>query len=468
MIRPFVFGLLLAVTGPSLHAGSSPVAYRIRFSELYATYDFIQKISAQSPPNSLRSLFEGSAYATAPAWALVDGFDTLMLIYNYDFPQYPPLQKLGFSARSQLEKHLVTSATIAEFQQRSFGIVPQEELVALCKVLTYFRPVYHALVVKPNAKRLDQQVKRFGAYLAKHDFSGLFATGTRFYGSTWDANNRFEVAVLPSLDRDRIGARAFEDVAICELPLELAEDRFDILLSELMHECYHVVYDAQPAQVKQQWKAWCDGTGSPHSQYALLLLNEALATALGNGWVTEQLTGKEDPDEWYNDPYVNGMAKAIYPVVKQYVAEGRPVDAAFLARYVELYGTGHPEWSKELDHLLTFRSVMVADRADGRYFRRTYPRYSSYRAMYPITAAGLEEMAGMPTTKVIVLSASPADDLRAVEAVFPAVAARRTDLSKAFVEVFDLEDRTKLILVNKLDREVGTVMEQYCPGRSLP
>ena len=111
----------------------------------------------------------------------------------------------------------------------------------------------------------------------------------------------------------------------------------DILFSVLMHEIYHNIYDGQSLELKLQIQSWFNNNSSKNSQYAYLLLNEALATALGNGYVYEQLNGKTDNTDWYNVKYINLMAKQVYPLVKEYITLQKPIDKNFIVAYIDTY-----------------------------------------------------------------------------------------------------------------------------------
>ena len=62
----------------------------------------------------------------------------------------------------------------------------------------------------------------------------------------------------------------------------------------MMHETYHIVYDEQSLEVKTEIDTYFKENKSKCSGYAYQLMNEVLATVLGNGYVYEKLNGKVD------------------------------------------------------------------------------------------------------------------------------------------------------------------------------
>jgi hypothetical protein len=93
----------------------------------------------------------------------------------------------------------------------------------------------------------------------------------------------------------------------------------------------------------------------------LTLLNESLATALGNGYVFTKLRGKENSGNWYRNRFINLMAKEIYPIVTEYLASGRAMDKTFVDRYIQTYDTRFPEFLVDLEHVLLGRYVLADD-----------------------------------------------------------------------------------------------------------
>ena len=62
----------------------------------------------------------------------------------------------------------------------------------------------------------------------------------------------------------------------------------------------------------------------------LSLFNESTATACGNGYIFEQLTGAPDKHDWYDDVYINKQAKAIYDLTKKYIETGKTIDSVYV------------------------------------------------------------------------------------------------------------------------------------------
>src|SRR5690606_10666613 len=295
--------------------------------------------------------------------------------------------------------------------------------------------------------------------------SNFFQKGLSFYGSQWDNSIPIDIAVIPSINKGGFTAKAFLNNAISEVPINFKEN--DILFSVLMHEIYHNIYDEQSLELKLKIQSWFNNNTSKNSQYAYLLLNEALATALGNGYVYEQLNGKTENADWYNVKYINLMAKQIYPIVKEYLTQNKQIDKDFVDKYIASYDNNFSDWTNELDNLFTNRYVITDNADDLNYFNKNY-RYSSfYLSRTPINQSGLEQMKETPITKVIIISSDNKNRLNLVKMAFPELKNWKYKEHKEFVYTVNLQDKTKLIIVNRYTTTLDKLFDDNFKNRRI-
>jgi hypothetical protein len=460
-----VLTLLLFMIQRPEAAGKEPVRFRLQYSGLYATYDFITRISDSYPENKLKSVFLSSRFNTDSLRRQIAAFEQLKLDYSYAFPQFPQPLKTRLISRDLLEKNLALSASIPEFANRSAGLVPAEDLRIMSAVLSRFQPVYDTLIYQPSRRAFDSASRALRDFTANGRLSRFFQAGLDFYNTSWDKDLPFEIVLTPTLDRDNLGARTFANIAFCDVPVALREP--EELFIVAMHEIYHSLYDQQPASMKVQLQQWFDKTGSENSQYALLLMNEALATALGNGYVSEQLTGMIPDGEWYGNPYISEMAKSIYPVCRAYLARQQPIDEAFVKAYVQAYDSALRKQSRELAHLFSYRYVIATDNADLQAFTRHYRRYSNSRLAATFTPSELQSARDMPLTKVLVVSGDHLATRAMIRQCFPELDTALPNYRKEFVHVLTLGDRTKLFLINRYRTPAIELLQHKFPGGHL-
>lgn len=435
--------------------GQERMEFEVTYSKLYATYDFIEKISNYYPENAFKTEFSNSKYNTDYYKHKVSQLDTLRVDFNYYFEQYAPTLKSSLASRSVLEKNLMMSNTIEEFKEKSFGIIPNEELIIFSNIIEVFLPVYNGLIFQPNKENFENQILAINNELTSNSVPKIFNDVLRFYGTEWDYDIPFKVIALPTIGKSGIGARAFLNIAIIRFPLNFKS--YDVLFSVMLHEIFHIVYDSQFIALKYDLKTWFSNTKSNNSTYAFLLLNEVLATSLGNGYAYEQLKNKIDKEDWYYVKYVNQMAKDIYPIIKTYLENEKTIDEEFVKAYVSIYDEKFTEWTKELDNILTYRVILYDSADDTRYFRRNYP-YMFHRPITPITLSGIEEMKQQPLTKVVIISNNHKKKLNLIKGNFDSLKEYKFNAKKEFIKVFELKDRTKLILINKYNSAIEALM----------
>lgn len=445
-------------------SGHNEVKFKVGYSELYATYDFLEKISDNYPDNAFKTAFVNSKYNDEAHKSLIKQLDTLRIDYNYYFDQYSPTLKSSLASRSLIEKNLIDSPTIEVFKAKSFGIIPNEELRLFAEVVASFVPIYNELIYIPNQEVFEIHLSDMNKELVSNDVTDIYTDVMKFYGTDWDNDIPFEVIAYPTIGKSGIGARAFLNISVIRFPLNFKS--YDVLFSVMLHEIFHIAYDSQPISFKNDLKTWFDNTASKNSQYAFLLLNEVLATSLGNGYAYEKLKNEMDNEDWYYVKYVNLMAKEIYPTVKAYLEQGKTIDENFVKTYVSIYDTQFSEWNKELDNLLTYRVILCEDIDDTRYFRRNYP-YTFHKTVRSVSAKGIEEIQQQPLTKIIIVSDNHKEKLQLIKENFEELKNYKFNVAKEFIKVVDLQNRTKLIVINKHTSTIESLMNTEFKERKL-
>jgi len=420
---------------------------KIAYSKLLATYDFVKQLSNNYPDNKYKQVFKESAFNKKHYNDLINQLDSLNIYESYDFQGYPIGQKRPVMTTSLIQRNLINSNSVADFKKTTFGIIPNSELLPLSNIISEFEPVYNQLVFMPNQNEFETKLNELKDFVTKANLSFFFEKGLTFYNADWDNSIPIDIAIIPSIKENGFTATAFLNNAVSEVPLKFKQN--DVLFSVLMHEIYHSVYNEQSLEFKQKIETWFDSNPSKNSQYAYLLLNEALATALGNGYVFEQLNGTVDKEDWYFNKYINLMAKEIYPLVKEYLDNNKPMDKRFVDEYIGIYDKQFSGWLNELDNLLTNRYVITDNPNDFNYFRKNY-RYSSIsQSEVPLTQTALERMKNTPITKIIIVSSDHQHKLELIKNTFDELKNWKFNLKQEFTYPIDLKDKTKLIIINQ-------------------
>lgn len=441
------------------------IKFDVKFSQLYATYDFLTKISENYPDNTFKSEFTKSNFYSDKTKNQIKQFENLRIDYSYFYNQYPQYLKSGLMSRSIIERNLATSKNISEFIEKSLGIIPNEDLTTFSQILQYFIPIYEQIIFNPNEENFKKQKLSLSQFVDNNKFNLFFEKGLTFYGTEWNKDVPFEIIVIPSLEKNNLDARAFINVAICEPSFGLKD--YNTLFSVTMHEIYHIIYDNQPLTLKNNLQNWFNNTNSKNSQYALLLLNEVLATDLGNAYIMENLNYKINEEDWYANFYITSMAKELYPLVKNYLESNKTIDENFVKEYVKIYDTKFSNWNKDLNHILAYRYILADNENDLRFFRRNFRKYSYHRSGMPISSGEIEKLKEQKLTKVIVISKNNKENLQMLKDNFLELKNIKFNDKKEFIEAIDLADKTKMIIINRTKSTTEELIKKYFPENKI-
>jgi len=244
---------LILICTKSLFGQDSP-EINIRFSKLYATYEFIQKLSDKHPDNIYKKTFKNSKFNTKEYTDLIKHFDILKIHEKYDFQGYPTEQKIPGTTTNIIKKNLILNHNLNDFKKQTFGIVPGSELLDFTDIIKSFEPVYNELIYSKNKIVFDKKVNELSKYASNAETPSLFQAGLNFYGAKWDNSIPFEIVIIPSFSQRGFTATAFLNIAVSEIQMDF--ESYDVLLSVLMHEIYHILYDEQPLSLKLNIKKW--------------------------------------------------------------------------------------------------------------------------------------------------------------------------------------------------------------------
>ncbi len=356
-----------------------------------------------------------------------------------------------------LKKNLIETKNLTDFKLRTISFIPSNTLTVLTECISEFTPVYKELIYNPNKEQFEKQLADMIRYSNEHRIENYFETGLVFYKSSWDNSIPFEIAFYPLPNSEGFTAQAFCNNFISAVQTNLTS--YKELFSVMLHETYHIIYDEQSLEVKTAIDRYFKENKSPCSNYAYQLMNEALATALGNGYVYEQLDGKADAGDWYNKKYINLIAKQIYPLVTEYIAQKKPMDQNFIDSYIRIYETNFPNWINELDHIMTYRYVLTENESDLDELRRLFRYRSRAESEDQITESSIENMQKTSLTKIIILSKNSAEKLKLIKSKFTELKNVTLNANKEFAIKILLNDKSQLILLNQKTSSIETLIK---------
>lgn len=449
----FLLPLLLL----TIFASGQKPTLKIKYSEQLAVFVFIQNLSENHPENVFKTSFQKSKYNTEEYKNKIAKFDKLAIDYSYQFEEFPYGSKVPMQARDILKKNLIETDNLHDFKLRSIGIVPNKTLNDLAAFISDFTPIYNELIYNPNREKFEKQVIDITEYANDHQIEEYFQTGLSFYNSSWDQSVPFQIAFYPLPDSDYFTAQAFCNNFVSAIQTNLKD--YKNLFSVMMHEIFHIIYNEQSLEMKMEIDKAFKENKSKSSNYAYQLLNELLATTLGNGYVYEKLAGKLDHNDWYYHEYINLMARKIYPLVKEYIAEKRPMDKNFIDSYIKLYETSFPNWINELDNIMTYRYVISENENDFNTINQLFRYRSSAEYETPITEKNIEKMQKTPLTKIIIVSKNNIEKLKLIRRQFKELVNWKFNSDQDFTYKILLADKSQLIIVNTKKKDLKTLIQ---------
>lgn len=440
-ILPFIFCILSTFT-----FGQKPT-FEIQYSEQLAVFIFIQNLSENYPENVFKTEFNKSKYNTEKFKNIILKFDSLSMDYSYEFEEFPNGSKIPMQTIDILKKNLIETENLKDFKIRSTGIVTNKTLNELTDIITVFEPVYNELIYSPNKEKFEKQLTAITAYSNENKIDDYFETGLVFYNSSWDNSIPFKIAFYPLPNSQGFTAQAFNNNFISAIQTNLKD--YKDLFSVMLHEIFHILYNEQSLEVKIEIDKNFAENKSKSSNYAYQLLNEVLATSLGNGYVFEKLDGKIDTGDWYNVKYINLMAKQIYPLVTEYISKRKPIDKNFIDYYIKQYEENFPNWINELDNIMTYRYVLSENEKDFDIIDQKYRYRSSANYESEITQSTIDKMKKSKLTKLIIISKNNKEKLILIKRGFKELNNSKLNAEKEFNYKILLEDKSQLIIINQ-------------------
>ncbi|CAM3136186.1 hypothetical protein [Flavobacterium frigoris] len=432
--------------------------FSIKYSEQLAVFVFIQNLSENYPENVFKTEFQKSKYNVEEFKEAISEFDKLSMEYSYKFEEFPDGSKKPMQSIDFLKKNLIETENLNDFKIRSIGIVTNKTLNDLTKIIALFTPVYNELIYNPNKEKFEKQIVEITKYSTENNIENYFETGIIFYNSSWDTSIPFNIAFYPLPNSKGFTAQSFYNNFISGIQTDL--QGYKDLFSVMLHETFHIIYYEQSLEVKTEIDKNFKENKSKYSNYAYLLLNEVIATSLGNGYVFENIDGKIDTRDWYSQKYINLMAKEIYPLINEYISQKKPIDKDFIDRYITIYEVNFPNWINELDNLMPYRYVISENENDFNVIKKQYRYRSRTEYETEITKSTIEKMQKTSLTKLIIVSKNNKEKLNLIKKEFKELNNWKFNSDNEFNYKILLEDKSQLIIINQKKSTTQTLIKK--------
>lgn len=255
-----------------------------------------------------------------------------------------PIEILGYTDDSETSIRGVgfDAADSTDYRARLAKVVAPAVADDLASVVDYFQPRFRewwSEVALPKGTPFADGIDK---WIASPPLQRSLSSIVQFYRPQLPAGYALPMVLLyrPNDVKEPSNGQQLGKYAVAQfLPDELPSNRIDVVLHELCHFFFRSASDADLAAMQQRFLDLRDPAAVP----AYNLLNEVMATALGNGVVGEQVSSAErwqkvleTPRSMYNDEDIDAGAKAVFPWIKTYLAEGGTLfDPGFPRRFTD-------------------------------------------------------------------------------------------------------------------------------------
>jgi hypothetical protein len=335
------------------------------------------------------------------------------------FEGFPDSRYNGKSASNLVFIQSVNAKTINELIQNCTGFYTQSDLKKFSEVLHYFYPIYHKCIWLPYQKSINSDVQKLNIYIKSKGVGACFTKAANFYGVEWESEIPFYVMIHPMVGKvDYTMARPMGNVLIADYVL--GDKNYSGWLGVVFHEMCHVLYTNQSRE--KQYATEHYFLKSNNAKYRLAAYNwfdETMATAIGNGYLFEKLTGKVDENEWYANEYIHKNARAVFPLVKNYLDSSKTMNGTFFYEYINLFEKTFPNINREANNLFAFMDIAsdtVNNDIYGNFYAYFQPRWVNLESS--VDYGTLIKTNDQVHTKIVVLIKNPATGIKEINEAF--------------------------------------------------
>ena len=384
-MRPFLpaIPLLLAILTAPAAAQDAPVL-AVRFEPMAnLTYqlDCVAGLPMPCSEANFRALWEREMLQGDADRALLAEWKRVRARYDRSLalPSPAPFPLGGrVEALSVFEKGRIAgfaAASVDDYATRMELLATPGDRARLAAVLRHFAPRFDAWWRRdalpdgtPFARATEELLR--GREMAAH-----LARLARFYGAAPEDTLQLVLLYRPKLVPEGTEGQQVENRSLVEFVAgERPEARLDVAVHEIAH--YLMSRMADPALRALEERFVALAPERPAAVAAYNLLDEALATALGNGATSRALLPRAQfdalvarPLSLYNDSSIDRAGKATLAWIERWMAEGRALDdPAFPTRYVEALEAAFGP-SLAAPRLQLARLVLLSDATYGLTFR---------------------------------------------------------------------------------------------------
>ena len=134
-------------------------------------------------------------------------------------------------------------------------------------------------------------------------------------------------------------------------------------ISLILHEVCRKLYETQPINLSKKFEHFFLNHKSPYAKAMYIILNEVLATAIGNRWALMKMNHeKESKNKVHNNKYIDGLSIAILSLVMLYLEKDKKIDGEFLERSIQILAKTFIEADRAFDIMFSTITLLCKDK----------------------------------------------------------------------------------------------------------
>lgn len=319
----------------------------------------------------------------------------------------PPPQ--GSTALNLQRRALSANQTEAWLRDTSL-VLSEAEVAELRSITSSFEPRFNRWWTTEGRNALNNFFQEAEKEFLDHQLTQIVDQAAAFYESAIPTGNVSTIWLLAqpaSQHKITHGTQLGPDLVVEVLPNEHAKDRLDVVL----HELFHFLNDTMKPSAQLALMRGLHASGDPRAAAAYGLLDEALATALGNGLVQQRLTPAQfakrmkQPEGLYNDPHIDAVGKKLIPWLSSHLGGPQTISSkSFLETYMEVIREHMPEGPVTQITLFSHSQLMDPEFQQASVHLRKKAGSRSVFSFAPVDEEALDHVQQHPGQPVVLFS----------------------------------------------------------------
>jgi len=438
-------------------------------SEVYSLFNFMETAARmQGTSSTYKKYIDGKLSGNKDFQKLVGDFKSIDFNESITRQDYPKGRMYMKSYLTLLIVNTLKSKDLDDFNERITGILPINEQMYLYQTLKNAQPYFRQFVWNENETKIKKQIDDLKKY---NDVSSeLFLKFNHFYKSSWDQQIPFYVTLYPIPGKNGNTTATPHGNALCVGSMTDSNDTVGTL-GVTMHEMCHILYSEQSREVQEEQEIYFKQSKSRYAKLAYSYFNEAMATALGNGYAYKVLNkGVLDKQEWYNNPTIALFARAIYPLTEKYLEENKAIDRNFIDEAIKKFEQTFPdslyEYAPNFNTLNLYTEELEGNFIFDALF--TYFNANNVRVSSPMkNISQSSKLQEVDSSFIMLLDKKQKENLDELKKVFPEIKGIEYNQSIQNISFIDAKNRMIIILFINKKEDLASAFEKLAKHKSI-